>query len=131
MQIDIQARGFTLTDALQDAVERRARAYRAAFPDLRPQLMVRLFDVNGVRGGIDKGCLLHARIGLNRGAVVATDVDNDLYHAIQAAFARLDRATRTTVRRRYRIRRDSPRRGDTRTALPTAKATATANVIGA
>jgi ribosome-associated translation inhibitor RaiA len=91
--------------------------------------MVRLFDVNGVRGGIDKGCLLHARIGLNRRAVVATDVDNDLYHAIQAAFARLDRATRTTVRRRYRIRRDSPRRGDTRTAVATA--TPNASFIGA
>jgi len=111
MQIDIQARGFTLTEALLDVVSQRARDYRHAFPDLRPQLQVRLFDVNGQRGGIDKGCLLHARIGRGRRVVIATDLDSDLYHAIGAAFRRLDRATRTTLRRRYRGHRDSLRLG--------------------
>jgi ribosome-associated translation inhibitor RaiA len=107
MRIDIQARGFSLTEGLLEAVEQRAEDYRAAFPDLQPQIQVRLFDVNGTRGGIDKGCLLHARIGRGRNAVIASDLDSDLYHAINAAFARLDRATRTSLRRRYRDRRDT------------------------
>jgi ribosome-associated translation inhibitor RaiA len=106
MRIDIQARGFSLTQALLETVEQRAEGYRTAFPELEPRIQVRLFDVNGSRGGIDKGCLLHARIGGGHNAVVASDVDSDLYHAINAAFARLDRATRTTLRRRYRDRRD-------------------------
>ena len=63
MRIDVQARGFSLTDSLLGAVERRAADFRTAFPDLQPQIQVRLFDVNGQRGGIDKGCLLHARLG--------------------------------------------------------------------
>lgn len=104
MQIDVQARGFSLTDALLDAVEHRAQDFADAFPDLRPHLQVRLFDVHGRRGGVDKGCLLHARIGAGRKVVVASDLDTDLYHAINAAFARLDRATRTALRRRYRSR---------------------------
>jgi ribosome hibernation promoting factor len=109
MRIDIQARGFSLTEALLGAVEQRAEDYRLAFPDLSPQIQVRLFDVNGRRGGIDKGCLLHARIGDGSNALVASDLDSDMYCAISAAFARLDRATRTSLRRRYRVRRDSPR----------------------
>jgi ribosome-associated translation inhibitor RaiA len=107
MRIDIQARGFSLTEALLSSVEQRAESYRVAFPDLNPQIQVRLFDVNANRGGMDKGCLLHARLGAGHNAVVASDLDSDLYHAINAAFARLDRATRTTLRRRYRRRRDS------------------------
>jgi putative sigma-54 modulation protein len=109
MRIDIQARGFSLTESLLDAVERRAEDFRLAFPDLSPQIQVRLFDVNGDRGGIDKGCLLHARIGQGGRAVVASELDSDMYRAIQAAFTRLDKATRTTLKRRYRTRRDSLR----------------------
>ena len=107
MRIDIQARGFSLTESLLEAVERRADDFRSAFPDLTPQIQVRLFDVNGQRGGVDKGCLLHARIGDGNRAVVASELDSDLYRAINSAFTRLDKATRTTLRRRYRTRRDS------------------------
>ena len=106
MHIDIQARGFSLSESLLSAVEERCEDFRVAFPQLEPQIQVRLFDVNGGdRGGIDKGCLLHAKLGIGRRSVVVSDVDNDLYRAIGAAFVRLDRATRTQLRRRYRIRR--------------------------
>ena len=104
MYIDIQARGFSLTEFLLSAVEERAEHFRAAFPHLNPQIQVRLFDVNGDRGGVDKGCLLHVRLGLGRRSVVVSDVDSDLYRAIGAAFVRLDRAARTQIRRRYRVR---------------------------
>jgi ribosome-associated translation inhibitor RaiA len=109
MHIDIQARGFTLSEALLLAVEERAEGFRLAFPDIRPQIQVRLFDVNGDRGGVDKGCLLHVRLGLRARSVVVTDVDDDLYRAIAGAFVKLDRAVRHHLRRRYRHRRDSLR----------------------
>ncbi len=109
MHIDIQARGFTLSEPLLLAVEERAETFRLAFPTVRPQIQVRLYDVNGDRGGPDKGCLLHARLGLRARSVVVTDVDGDLYRAIAGAFVKLDRAVRHHLRRRYRIRRDSLR----------------------
>ena len=107
MHIDIQARGFSLSESLLAAVEERCEDFRAAFPQLQPQIQVRLFDVNGDRGGIDKGCLLHTRLGVGRRSVVVSDVDSDLYRAIGAAFVRLDRATRTQLGRRYRVRRST------------------------
>jgi len=105
MQLDIQARGFSLTEFLLAAVEQCAEEFRTAFPHLKPQIQVRLFDINGPRGGADKGCLLHVRLGRGRRSVVVTDVDADLYRAIVGAFARLDRAVRTGQGRERRWRR--------------------------
>lgn len=107
MRIDIQARGFPLTEAMLHAIEHRAHDYREAFPDQKVALSVRLFDLNGIsRGGVDKGCLVHARIGASRRTVVASEVDGDLPRAIQSAFAKLERATRTAVERREPVRRE-------------------------
>lgn len=105
MKIDIQARSFSLTDSLRAAVENEARQYQAEFPDRLHSLNVRLFDINGVRGGLDKGCLVFARIGSRRATVVATDIDSDLYRAITAAFVRLNRGTRHSLNRNRRLRR--------------------------
>ena len=108
MRIDIQARGFSLTEAMLHAIEHRANDYRQAFPDLKPALSVRLFDLNGEpHGGVDKGCLVHARLGAGRRTVVASDVDSDLHVAIQSAFAKVERATRAAVERRQRLRRET------------------------
>lgn len=109
MRVDIQARGFSLSEALLTAVEERAQQFRLAFPDLKPHIQVRLYDVNGDRGGPDKTCELHARLGFGGRTIVTSDVDVDLYNAIAGAFVRLDRAARHQLRRRYRRRRDTLR----------------------
>jgi ribosome-associated translation inhibitor RaiA len=106
MQTDIQARGFTLTDALRRHVEQQVEHYAARFPDLLGT-HVRLFDVNGPRGGADKGCLAYGRFGRGGAVVVATHIDADLYAAIPAAFAKLTRATRNALARRHATRRGS------------------------
>jgi ribosome-associated translation inhibitor RaiA len=109
MQIDIQARQFSLTEALRNTVEAEARQYEADFADRLHSLNVRLFDVNGTKGGIDKGCLLFARIGRGQATVVASGIDSDMYRAIAAAFSRLARGTRHSLDRNRRVRR--PGRG--------------------
>lgn len=114
MRIDIQARQFTLTEALRSTVEAEARQYEADFADRLHSLNVRLFDVNGLKGGVDKGCLLFARIGRGQATVVASGIDSDLYRAIGAAFTRLSRGTRQSLDRNRRLRR--PRRGATAAA---------------
>lgn len=103
MNVDVQARGFTLTPALEAAVRRELRALDA--PKSSNRLQVRLFDVNGARGGIDKGCLVTLSLAGERRAIVATEFDADLYRAIPAAFDKLHRAIAQGSRRTRTLRR--------------------------
>lgn len=107
MKTDIQARGFTLTQALRTAVQGAACVYAEQFPNLRIAVQVRLFDINGLRGGVDKGCLVAAHIGHHRKIIVANQLDTDLYRAIPAAFAKLSRATRSVLSRERTWKRAS------------------------
>lgn len=81
MRIDIQASGITLPSPLRHAVELEAHEYSAQFPKAVMSIRTRLFNTNGARGGLDKGCLLHARMRHGSTPVVATDIDADVYHA--------------------------------------------------
>ena len=104
MHIDIQARGFSLTPALFSAVESEVRAYERLFPELHASLHIRLSDVNGQRGGTDKCCLVSVRVGRRRKMVAVSDLNADMYRAIPGAFAKLERATRTSLAREQRRR---------------------------
>ncbi len=105
MNTDIHARGFALTTALREAVERQVEDLVRRQSRRIGSLAVRLFDVNGTRGGPDKGCLVHARLERGGSVVVATEVDVDLYRAIERAFAKLRRGLRTALARGRGARR--------------------------
>ena len=105
MHIDIQARGFTLTPALAAAVRRAARCAADRTGDDLLSLRVRLFDVNGVRGGVDKGCIVAARIGRLRRTTITTSFSNDLYRAIASAFGKLERRLLASTHRAHTLRR--------------------------
>jgi ribosome hibernation promoting factor len=95
MQIDIQARNFSLTDALRDHAERRLRLALTSCDEHIQRVVMRLSDINGPRGGEDKRCHLQLVLaGLPD--VVIEDIEADLYVAIDRA---ADRAGRTVVRR--------------------------------
>jgi putative sigma-54 modulation protein len=98
MRIDIQARGFELTQGLREHAERRLQfALGWADKGMR-SVSVRLSDVNGPRGGNDKRCQI--KIPLVGGAdVVIEDAETDLYVAIDRA---AERTERTLARRRGR-----------------------------
>ncbi len=94
MQIDIQARNFSLTDALRGHAERRLRFALTCCDDHIQRIAVRLSDINGPHGGADKRCHLQVVLaGLPD--VVIEDTEADLYIAIDRA---ADRAGRTVVR---------------------------------
>ncbi len=102
MRIDIQARGFPLTNALRGHVERRLGFALGTRDESIRHVRVRLSDINGPRGGADKCC--HVQVVLNHlSDVVIKDTEADLYAAIDRA---ADRAGRTISRRlaRQRIR---------------------------
>jgi len=100
MQIDIQVRQFSLTDALRSHAERRLRFALTCCDDHIQRVVMRLSDINGPRGGLDKRCQLRVVLaGLPD--VVVEDTEDDLYFAIDRA---TDRAGRTVVRRLARQR---------------------------
>ena len=108
MRIDIQARGFELSDGLREHTERRLQfALSWASHSVRT-VTVRLSDVNGPRGGNDKCCSI--QIPLVRAQdVVIEDTESDLYVAIDRA---AERAERAVARRLERAREHQHERPD-------------------
>ena len=95
MQIDIQTRNFSLTDALRSHAERRLRFALTCCDDHIQRAVMRLSDINGPRGGVNKCCHLQVVLaGLLD--VVVEDIEADLYVAIDRA---ADRARRTVIRK--------------------------------
>ncbi|HJV83927.1 MAG TPA: HPF/RaiA family ribosome-associated protein [Noviherbaspirillum sp.] len=95
MRVDVRAQGFELTNALMEHTERRLRFALKHATDQVRQVTVRLADINGPRGGIDKRCSVHLVLdGLPD--IVAEDTEADMYVAINRA---VDRVGRTALRR--------------------------------
>ena len=104
MQINIQARNFSLSKSLRSHVKRRLGFALNTIDDHIQRVMVRLSDINGPRGGADKRC--HIQVVLpNLPDVVIEDTEVDLYAAINRA---ADRVSRTVARRLAR-KRDNDR----------------------
>ena len=100
MRIEIQSRGFDLTEGLREHTERRLQfALNWASHDVRT-VSVRLFDVNGPRGGNDKCCRIQIPLAGGHDVVIE-DTESDLYVAIDRA---ADRSERALARRLERLR---------------------------
>jgi putative sigma-54 modulation protein len=100
MQIDIQARGFALTEALRLHCERRLRFAIGAGGSRLSGIAVRLSDVNGPKGGVDKRCTIRATFPGAAPIFIAQD-ETDVYAAIDRA---VNRAARTLSRQFKRSR---------------------------
>ena len=100
MQTDIQARGFSMTEALQNHIRNRLGFTFLHASRRVNRVRVRLSDLNGPRGGVDKCCLVEVTLdGLP--LVVVEDVQSDMYTAIDRAVGR----TARTVKRRLELAR--------------------------
>ena len=95
MTIYIYGHGFSITRAVKEYVDKRIRFALAHISHRLRRVDVRLSDLNGPRGGIDKRCLIEVRINRHP-PVIITDVQSDLYTSIDRASAR---AGRTVMRR--------------------------------
>lgn len=106
MHIDIQARGFKLTDGLRKHTERRLQfALSWAVYEVR-NVVVRLSDINGPRGGNDKRCYIQIPIS-GRPDVVIEDTESDLYVAIDHAVNRIERSVARRLERKHEYRHGS------------------------
>jgi len=115
MRINIQTKGFDLTDGLREHTQRCLQfAFGWAQHNVR-KVTVRLSDINGPRGGSDKRCqiqfpLPHAQ------DVVIEDTESDIYVAIDRA---AERAGQTLDRRLSRQREFAHARGSEFSELTT------------
>lgn len=104
MQIDIQASGLVLSDAIRNYVMRRS-AFALARLDTRIRRVdVHISDVNGPRGGIDKRCSVQVHL---HGAtpVVVADEGQELYALLDRSFGRTGRVVRQRVARQTHAQR--------------------------
>lgn len=104
MQLDIQSRGFSLTDALFGYAQRRllfALSYCSGHVN---RVVIRLSDINGPRGGADKRC--HIQVVLaGIPDVVVEDTEVNLYDAIDRAIDRVRRTVNRKVDRQFTLSR--------------------------
>lgn len=100
MQIQIQTQDFSLTEELREHVHRRLSYALNHGRDLLSRVVVRLADVNGPRGGLDKRCSIELRL---KGAPVLTIEDTEARMGVAIDRA-AERAGRTLDRRLARRR---------------------------
>ena len=110
MQIDIQARGFKLTEGLRTQAERRVRFALGSTSVRVRSVVMRLADENGPRGGLDKRCSILANLP-GAPAVIIEQQEADLYVAIDRAADRAGRAVSRRLERTSGWRRDATSAG--------------------
>lgn len=90
---------------LRDVAVRRLRFVMRRLTWLVPRAKVRLSDINGPRGGVDKRCQLELKTDV-MGTVVITSMASDWRTALDSALARASRVLTRTWRRNH----NQPRR---------------------
>ena len=85
MDAEIRILSTDLTEALHSYVERRLHFSLGRFGRRVGRVRVRITDVNGLRGGVDKACYVSAELLPSGGAVIQQAVDANLYAAIGRA----------------------------------------------
>lgn len=107
MQIDIQTSRLTLLDDDRQRIERRAQFALGRMGARIRRVDVRVCDVNGPRGGVDKRC--RVQVHLDSGpAVQIEDFDSDLADLVDRCFERAARVATNRVRLTQERRRLRP-----------------------
>ena len=102
MQIQIHADDFDLTEGLRDHVAKRLAYALNHTRDIVVRIVVRLSDVNGPRGGVDKRCGIEVRLK-GASAIAIDDTQADLYVAIDRAAERTGRTLDRRIARRHQL----------------------------
>lgn len=95
-------------DELRDVAQRRLRFVFRRFDWLIPTATVRMSDVNGPRGGIDKRCQIEIKSDI-AGTVVVASVARDWRTALDKALTRATRFFMRQWRRNTDMRRSRQR----------------------
>lgn len=102
MQIQIHSADFDLTEGLRDHIVKRLAYALNHGRNIVSRIVVRLSDVNGPRGGVDKRCGIEVRLR-GASAIAIDDTQADLYIAIDRAAERIGRTLDRRIARRHRF----------------------------
>ena len=106
----ISALSFPLTPAIRQHVERRLENALSSTGISSAQASVRLLDINGSRGGVDKQCRVSVAVK-SAAPIVAVVTSNDLYQAVDKAAATVGALIRRHFARRRSTRHQGPAGG--------------------
>lgn len=98
MKIEVRFRGLEPSDALRDHAARRIHFHLSRFGHEISSVYVRISDVNGPKGGVDKKCQITVR-GRRFSTVVIDDLSGDAYSAVDMAVERVGRAVGRDIQR--------------------------------
>ena len=103
MNVEIRAREVDLAEAMRCHLQRRLRFALGRFENRIRRVTVRLLDVNGPRGGIDKQCRITLEL-IPSGNVVIQESSADLVAAIDRAADRIGHAISRKLHREKQVR---------------------------
>ncbi len=102
MKIELRSSNVPISAALREHALRRLDFALRRFASRVEEVVVRLVDVNGPKGGPDKRCRIVVRFATS-GSVLVEATEADAYCAVSQAAMRLDeRVARAITRRRPR-----------------------------
>ena len=117
MRMRLTAHGIELSSELKDFVQRRIHFSLGRLAGRIKSLTVRLADVNGPRGGVDKCCDISIDAGLRQNVIVR-EQQATIHAAVALAVDRAERAVQRQMRlgnplaERPKLSRPSPSFGD-------------------
>jgi putative sigma-54 modulation protein len=98
LTLSVRSNGIDVSPDVGELLERRLSFALSRFGPRVRAVSVRLVDLNGPRGGIDKKCSIEARLA-PRGSVRVESTDGELPAAVDRAAARLGRAVARALER--------------------------------
>jgi putative sigma-54 modulation protein len=97
MKVRVAARGIQLSGDFNDYIRRRVHFSLGRFAARIRSLSIRLADVNGPRGGVDKCCDIRVDVGL-RQHVIVRERQASLHAAVAFAMERAERAVQRQLK---------------------------------
>ena len=107
MKLFVRSSNVPLSQPVRTYIDRRVRMVMGRFGRKIARVSVRVSDVNGPRGGVDKLCRIEARFWGNL-PVVVEDAAGDLRQAIDRSIHRMGRAVARVAGKRLATPRDLP-----------------------
>ena len=99
MQVFVRGQGIELTEDVRERAERSLGFALGRFSPRIERVTVRLVDMNGPRGGVDKRCRIEVKLR-STGRVLIEEIAPSLQRAIDRAADRAARATDRSLKRR-------------------------------
>ena len=107
MKVEVRFHGLESSSALREHASRRIHFHLSRFGSEVTSVLVRIGDVNGPKGGVDKRCQVTVR-GPRLGSATLDDLSGDAYAAVDGAVERIGRAVGRELERVRSDRRGGP-----------------------